>query len=515
LQARRSDSGGGGEDEPIVDIRVEGTGDGNGKGLEGNVGNSSPRKISKYDTATNWLKSDEDQRKKVEQKKLARTIRKVKGSKKAEAHERVGKEEVTAIALDWTGKKIIVGTSIGELAIFQTTNMAKLSSLERMEGEITSIKVLETRQIILTSSWDGDIKVHTMREEGPLTMDVVNHHSSFKRLLEVEEYKQKETGRRGGLSLGKKQFDSLSSVTCVSGMTSSISSSSFGMPAGVGGHRRGSIVEMMAERSPAHKDGLGKRASGRKASFAQGTKGGGGDGEGNERRRSSKKGSKGKKILQKSVSMFVEERKRKRKEEKERAKRMVDLEVGWEVKEMEISPFLGQLATVTTNPIILIWDIFTQHPRALSSLTSHTSDISCLTFLDPNPALLSGDMGGTFIIWGTFAEGTAGAMAGRKIHQFENQSVSMQSTSCALTSVGWDSDTGLISGDTEGVVKVWNLNGCLEDRGVQQMGRPRLGSQVFEPNAFDNLGKEEADTDEDSEGEVERDEKDELEELCK
>jgi hypothetical protein len=179
-----------------------------------------------------------------------------------------------------------------------------------------------------------------------------------------------------------------------------------------------------------------------------------------------------------------DKRKKKRAEEKEMLKNMVDREAGWEVKELDISQFHGQFVSVSTNPVILIWDIYTQQPRALCSLVSHTSDISSLTFLEPYPAILSGDMGGTFIIWGTFPSN----MAGRILYRFDNKSVAMPSTSCSPTSASWEKEAGLVTGDVEGVVKVWDIKGCMEDRGVQSLKRPRLGSQLFDTSTFQGLG---------------------------
>ena len=113
------------------------------------------------------------------------------------------------------------------------------------------------------------------------------------------------------------------------------------------------------------------------------------------------------------------------------------------------------------------------------------SEISGLEFIEPYPALVSGDMGGNYIIWSLSPQ----PRPHRQIYSFVNPSTKFEGSSCAIASIGWVQDAdAVIGGDAEGIIKVWDIKKALMDRGLQKLSLIRLGSQQFRETHFLGLG---------------------------
>ena len=250
------------------------------------------------------------------------------------------KYEITAISLDWTGKKVVIGTAGGQLSLWLIGNMTKLHNLQRHSGEVTKIKVFNLRQYILSSSYDGTVKLHIIKETGPECIGTISHVSSFRRLNEV-----------------KKQW---------SGEQPRPPSPAGGIPRAAtraAGGRRKSISTMLARRNSTggpldpqelallrlidvNTDEEANAAAAASISTA------------------SKRGRQNDKVL-------AEEKIREEAMALSNNKMMKD-KANWEVKHMKISGSLGQFATASLNPVILIWDVYsTSHTRPLGQLVGH------------------------------------------------------------------------------------------------------------------------------------------------
>ncbi|GMH54115.1 hypothetical protein TL16_g01610 [Triparma laevis f. inornata] len=395
------------------------------------------------------------------------------------------KSEITACCLDWTESRLVLGTASGKVTMWLLNSMTKLYDMDHHKTEISNLSTVVSRQLILSTSWDGEVKVQMLEDKrGPQTIATLNHATSFKRLMEFKrsknEFARSGSSMRGSVS---SNFGGQRSSAVSVGRRGSVSA------AARNGGRRGSIG-FLAGPNPFNKQGS-------MGSVPGGTPLGGISGRmpskfGQEHRQSSTVSTASKKSRKKRVKRRILATAKFKSKAMLMDETMYKDKAHWEVKHMAISNFLGQFATVTANPVVLLWDMF--HPnniRPLAYLSGHESEISGLTFLSPFPAIASCDCGGNIYLWTIYPS----PKPHRRFYNFSNPSVTVKESSCAPNNLGWHCDCEmLLVGDAEGRLKLWDISNAMQSRGVTKLARARLGSQQFGLSDF-SQNENESDSD--------------------
>lgn len=129
------------------------------------------------------------------------------------------------------------------------------------------------------------------------------------------------------------------------------------------------------------------------------------------------------------------------------------------------SRHLGLIATGSTDCVIAITEY--ERLRGVSSLIGHRSDITCLSFVEPLPLLVSSDLGGNVALWAVPAPGVA--QQHRYVNHILIRFLNMHSLD-GLASVNcFDAlyiaegkKLHVYTGDEEGEVRGWDLTTLLQ-----------------------------------------------------
>jgi WD40 repeat protein len=364
------------------------------------------------------------------------------------ADKSVAKEEITALCLDWTDRRLLVGTLSGKISMWMVSSFAKLYQMDGHSAEVSSIKTYNAQQLIISTSWDKTVKVQILEDnKTPLTIVTLSHVSSFRRMIELAKASAAEEGDEPNLSPSSERGRTDNKMSRKQSSSLRRSSNSSNSPS----RRRGSIVDILKN------DLTGMRGAGRRQSnafhspmnmnqrqFYSQKSSAMSSGDKNGRRATLGGG-----MLRKSMELgltFMEEQE------------------NWEVKQLAVSASMDMIATVSTNPAILVWDIQTpKSTRALGTCVGHQYEISAIEFMTGYPVLISSDMGGEVMFWSLHG-GTI--KPHRRIYSFLNPGRKIYGSTAAVTGLGWvPEDKLLVTADAEGRLKLWDVQEVRWKRG--------------------------------------------------
>ena len=343
------------------------------------------------------------------------------------------------------------------------SSFAKLYQMDGHRAEVSNVTTISSLQLIISSSWDNTIKIQILEDNTtPLTIATLSHVVAFRRFMDLANASGEDD--EGGVS---KTIDDFGNAPVGPPSPRYKRLSSGGPPgAAAAKGRRGSIMDIFKN------DMTGARGGGRRGSAmgmnqlqmyaAQRST----VSNVNSGRRQTMSGGMLRKAMDVGLT-FVKEQE------------------NWEVKRMSVSAHLGMIATASTNPVILLWDIYSpKSTRALGCCIGHQFEISNVEFMSSYPILISSDMGGEIIFWTLLPN----PKPHRKLYGFVNPGRKILGSTAAVTGFGWLPENELlVTSDAEGRLKLWDVMPALTARGAKKLTRARLGSSQVDPSHIHGL----------------------------
>ena len=133
----------------------------------------------------------------------------------------------------------------------------------------------------------------------------------------------------------------------------------------------------------------------------------------------------------------------------------------------------GRLVAVAVNVTVYVWDITSTDPHLIETFTGHTDDITSLTF-SSSSSLISASVNKSVKFWQIGTSST---------DPITSDPESTPPTSTSVESVSLQAENGIaISGDQDGVVKMWDISTglCKESLQTPADGRTLRDAQMID-----------------------------------
>lgn len=127
----------------------------------------------------------------------------------------ISRAEITALCFDGRKRKFITGDHEGRITVFNLANGARMKNLSAHASEIVALHSLAGTQRIISSSWDGVIKVSDESDpEAAVVLMEINHRNGFAALIRTipGAALYQERIERNYLQLKKKQLRTVTSI---------------------------------------------------------------------------------------------------------------------------------------------------------------------------------------------------------------------------------------------------------------------------------------------------------------